>query len=273
MEAKRTQRTARPGRKASAVASPNPSQAPLTNWPSSGPWTLRCSVSSRCAMTTKSTAADLSRRSGAGRDLRREPTCSFTELRRHARFRSAPRRSAEAVMLIGRRALRRLALKAATYRFLGHSKGNGRTSCGQLHLRDRGGHRRRGRGRRGTSRRRHRHLRRSAARRRQARTPGYLRRGGLRRIGSASSPPAKRDPGRALGRFGIGHAKYGALLAGRSGPRPLRLRRSSPGTTAAPPASAPRTLTSPACSWPSNVAGMLSGIEADHASSRLRSTG
>ena len=40
----------------------------------------------------------------------------------------------QAVMLVGRRALRRLALEAATYRFLERSKGNGRASCGQLHL-------------------------------------------------------------------------------------------------------------------------------------------
>jgi len=40
----------------------------------------------------------------------------------------------QAVMLVGRRALRRLALEAATYRFLERAKGNGRLSCGQLHL-------------------------------------------------------------------------------------------------------------------------------------------
>lgn len=40
----------------------------------------------------------------------------------------------QAVMLVGRRALRRLALEAATYRFLERSKGNGRASCGQMHL-------------------------------------------------------------------------------------------------------------------------------------------
>ena len=40
----------------------------------------------------------------------------------------------QAVMLVGRRALRRLALEAATYRFLERSKGNGRASLGQMHL-------------------------------------------------------------------------------------------------------------------------------------------
>ncbi|HEU4973942.1 MAG TPA: HDOD domain-containing protein [Baekduia sp.] len=40
----------------------------------------------------------------------------------------------QAVMLVGRRALRRLALEAATYRFLERSKGNGRASYGQMHL-------------------------------------------------------------------------------------------------------------------------------------------
>jgi diguanylate cyclase (GGDEF)-like protein/putative nucleotidyltransferase with HDIG domain len=40
----------------------------------------------------------------------------------------------QAVMLVGRRALRRLALEAATYRFLERAKGNGRASLGQMHL-------------------------------------------------------------------------------------------------------------------------------------------
>jgi len=40
----------------------------------------------------------------------------------------------QAVMLVGRRALRRLALEAATYRFLERCKGNGRASFGQLHV-------------------------------------------------------------------------------------------------------------------------------------------
>src|SRR3954471_23974586 len=40
----------------------------------------------------------------------------------------------QAVMLVGRRALRRLALEAATFRFLERARGNGRASCGQLHL-------------------------------------------------------------------------------------------------------------------------------------------
>jgi diguanylate cyclase (GGDEF)-like protein/putative nucleotidyltransferase with HDIG domain len=40
----------------------------------------------------------------------------------------------QAVMVVGRRALRRLALEAATYRFLERSKGNGRASYGQMHL-------------------------------------------------------------------------------------------------------------------------------------------
>jgi diguanylate cyclase (GGDEF)-like protein/putative nucleotidyltransferase with HDIG domain len=40
----------------------------------------------------------------------------------------------QAVMLVGRRALKRLALEAATYRFLERARGNGRASLGQLHL-------------------------------------------------------------------------------------------------------------------------------------------
>jgi putative nucleotidyltransferase with HDIG domain len=40
----------------------------------------------------------------------------------------------QAVMLVGRRALRRLCLETATYRFLERAPGNGRTVRGQLHL-------------------------------------------------------------------------------------------------------------------------------------------
>src|SRR3954447_16451786 len=40
----------------------------------------------------------------------------------------------QAVMLVGRRSLRRLALEAATYRFLERARGNGGAACGQLHL-------------------------------------------------------------------------------------------------------------------------------------------
>jgi len=40
----------------------------------------------------------------------------------------------QAVMLVGRRALRRLAMEAATFRFLERARGNGRASFGQMHL-------------------------------------------------------------------------------------------------------------------------------------------
>lgn len=40
----------------------------------------------------------------------------------------------QAVMLVGRRILRRLAIETATFRFLERARGNGRASCGQLHL-------------------------------------------------------------------------------------------------------------------------------------------
>jgi diguanylate cyclase (GGDEF)-like protein/putative nucleotidyltransferase with HDIG domain len=40
----------------------------------------------------------------------------------------------QAVMLVGRRALRRLALEATTFRFLERAGGTGGASCGQLHL-------------------------------------------------------------------------------------------------------------------------------------------
>jgi diguanylate cyclase (GGDEF)-like protein/putative nucleotidyltransferase with HDIG domain len=40
----------------------------------------------------------------------------------------------QAVMLVGRRALRRLALEATTFRFLERASGTGGSSCGQLHL-------------------------------------------------------------------------------------------------------------------------------------------
>jgi diguanylate cyclase (GGDEF)-like protein/putative nucleotidyltransferase with HDIG domain len=40
----------------------------------------------------------------------------------------------QAVMLVGRRALRRLAIEAATFRFLERARGNGGAACGDLHL-------------------------------------------------------------------------------------------------------------------------------------------
>jgi diguanylate cyclase (GGDEF)-like protein/putative nucleotidyltransferase with HDIG domain len=40
----------------------------------------------------------------------------------------------QAVMFVGRDALRRLTLETATYRFLERSRGNGNAACGQLHL-------------------------------------------------------------------------------------------------------------------------------------------
>jgi diguanylate cyclase (GGDEF)-like protein/putative nucleotidyltransferase with HDIG domain len=40
----------------------------------------------------------------------------------------------QAVMLVGRRALRRLAIEAATFRFLERARGNGGAACGELHM-------------------------------------------------------------------------------------------------------------------------------------------
>ena len=40
----------------------------------------------------------------------------------------------QAVMLVGRRALRRLAIEAATFRFLERARGNGGVACGELHM-------------------------------------------------------------------------------------------------------------------------------------------
>ena len=40
----------------------------------------------------------------------------------------------QAVMLVGRRALRRLAIEAATFRFLERARGNGGVACGDLHM-------------------------------------------------------------------------------------------------------------------------------------------
>jgi diguanylate cyclase (GGDEF)-like protein/putative nucleotidyltransferase with HDIG domain len=40
----------------------------------------------------------------------------------------------QAVMLVGRRALRRLAIEAATFRFLERARGNGGAACGDLHM-------------------------------------------------------------------------------------------------------------------------------------------
>jgi len=87
----------------------------------------------------------------------------------------------QAVMLVGRVSLRRLAIKAATFRFL-ERRGNGGVACGDLHMHavavagcasvaaDA-----RGRPRRGGP------PRRAAARRRQARPARGVRGGGLRR--------------------------------------------------------------------------------------------
>ena len=40
----------------------------------------------------------------------------------------------QAVMLVGRVALRRLAIEAATFRFLQRARGNGGAACGDLHV-------------------------------------------------------------------------------------------------------------------------------------------
>jgi diguanylate cyclase (GGDEF)-like protein/putative nucleotidyltransferase with HDIG domain len=170
----------------------------------------------------------------------------------------------QAVMLVGRRALRRLALEAATFRFLERSRGNGRASCGQLHL----------------------HAITvaigAAAAAEEARIPGdtvHLA-GLLHDVGKlvlpevfgedvcdalASEVPAGAE--RVLAereRFGIDHAQCGALLAERWGlpaevASIIAWHHGGPTGVGAPNAEI-------ACVQLSdNVAGMLHGTEADHA--------
>jgi diguanylate cyclase (GGDEF)-like protein/putative nucleotidyltransferase with HDIG domain len=170
----------------------------------------------------------------------------------------------QAVMLVGRRALRRLALEAATFRFLERARGNGRASCGQLHL----------------------HAITvaigAAAAAEEARHPGdtvHLA-GLLHDVGKLVLPEvfgeeacdalAREFPAgaeRVLAereRFGIDHAQCGALLAERWG---------LPGEVASIIAwhhGGPTGVGAPnpevACvQLADNVAGMLHGTEADHA--------
>jgi diguanylate cyclase (GGDEF)-like protein/putative nucleotidyltransferase with HDIG domain len=170
----------------------------------------------------------------------------------------------QAVMLVGRRALRRLALEAATYRFLERSRGNGRASCGQMHL----------------------HAITvaigAAAAAEEAHVAGdtvHLA-GLLHDVGKLVLPEvfgedvcdalAREFPGgseRVLAereRFGIDHAQCGALLAERWGlpaevASIIAWHHGGPTGVGAPNAEI-------ACVQLSdNVAGMLSGNEADHA--------
>jgi putative nucleotidyltransferase with HDIG domain len=170
----------------------------------------------------------------------------------------------QAVMLVGRRALRRLALEAATFRFLERCRGNGRASCGQLHL----------------------HAITvalgAAACAEEARIPGdtiHLA-GLLHDVGKLVLPevfgeeacdavardfPAGAE--RVLAereRFGIDHAQCGALLAERWGlpaevASIIAWHHGGPTGVGAPnPDIACVQLSD-------NVAGMLAGVEADHA--------
>jgi diguanylate cyclase (GGDEF)-like protein/putative nucleotidyltransferase with HDIG domain len=170
----------------------------------------------------------------------------------------------QAVMLVGRRALRRLALEAATFRFLERSRGNGRASCGQLHL----------------------HAITvavgAAAAAEEARQPGdtvHLA-GLLHDVGKLVLPEvfgeqacddlAREFPAgaeRVLAereRFGIDHAQCGALLAERWGlpaevASIIAWHHGGPTGVGAPNADV-------ACvQLADNVAGMLHGTEADHA--------
>ena len=105
----------------------------------------------------------------------------------------------QAVMLVGRRTLRRLSLEAATYRFLERAPGNGGAVRGQMHVHAiavavdrRRRRRRRPRARRGRARRG------PPARHRQARPAAGLRRGRhATRSPRSTSPARSRGPARA----------------------------------------------------------------------------
>src|SRR3954447_4659279 len=170
----------------------------------------------------------------------------------------------QAVMLVGRRALRRLALEAATYRFLERAKGNGRASCGQLHL----------------------HAitvaMGAAACAEEARVGGdtvHLA-GLLHDVGKLVLPavfgedecddiarafPSGAD--RVLAereRFGIDHAQCGALLAERWG-LPAEVASIISWHHGGPPGGGAPNPESACVQLADNVAGMLQGTEADHA--------
>jgi diguanylate cyclase (GGDEF)-like protein/putative nucleotidyltransferase with HDIG domain len=170
----------------------------------------------------------------------------------------------QAVMLVGRRALRRLALEAATYRFLERSRGNGRASLGQMHL----------------------HAITvalcAAATAEEARVPGDAAHLGglLHDVGKLVLPAvfgadvcdelAHEAPSGAervlleRERFGIDHAQCGALLCERWGlpadvASIVAWHHGGPTGVGAPNADV-------ACvQLADTVAGMLSGAEADHA--------
>jgi len=170
----------------------------------------------------------------------------------------------QAVTMLGRRALVRIALEAATYRFLERSRGNGRASLGQMHL----------------------HAITvalcAAATAEEARVPGDAAHLGglLHDVGKLVLPAvfgadacdalAREAPSgaeRVLAereRFGIDHAQCGALLCERWGlpaetASIVAWHHGGPTGVGAPNADV-------ACvQLADNVAGMLSGADADHA--------
>ena len=119
----------------------------------------------------------------------------------------------QAVTLVGRVSVGRLALEAAVCRFFELAPGTGGASRGQLHVHaEPGGRRRRRPGRARRRRRRGRPPRRPAARPRQARHAPRLRRGGARRVAREHAVGAARAE-LERERFGVDHAHAGEVFA------------------------------------------------------------
>ena len=120
----------------------------------------------------------------------------------------------QAVTLVGRVSVGRLALEAAVCRFFELAPGHRRrVARAAARARQPGGRRRRRPGRARRRRRRGRAPRRPAARPRQARHAPGLRRGGARRRSPASTPSAPPRAELERERFGVDHAHAGEVFA------------------------------------------------------------
>ena len=265
-----TQRTARPGRKASTPSLPNPSQAPLTNWPSSRSWTPRCSVSSRSAMTTSPRRPTWSMPWSRTRPSPRTSCASRT--RRRVRIRSAPRRSVRpSCSSAGARCAgsRWRPPPSASWSAPRATAARRAVSC--IFTRSRSPSAPRARPRRHESRATPSTSpaccttsASSCSPRSSARRPATPWRASSPPAPSASWPSASAS---------ASTTPSAARCWPSAGACPPRSRRSSPGTTVARPASAPRTPTSPACSWPTTSPGCSTASRPTTRCSRSRSIG